>query len=686
MKSPLSRLMPPGQPAVRVLLYAISLGLLAHALHTTTGLGGSGLDSLFNDWVYNTVSVAAAAVCLARGLLVRAERAAWLSIGAGLCSSAAGDVYWTLKLSGLDNLPYPSLADVFYLVTYPALFAGVGLLVRSRLSRFHASLWLDGLIGALAVASVGAAILYPAIRGATDGDAAAIATNLAYPLGDLLLLSFVVGALALTGWRPGRSWIFLGAGLTANAIADGGYLYLEATSGYSEGTALDSLWLFGVLLMVLAAWELRMPTAPARLEGLRMLVMPSSFALAAIGLQVYGQFRPLNGLATGLATATLVAVIIRMVATFRENVRLLAASRGEALSDPLTGLGNRRRLLFDLSAATDGEGVSEPHVFALFDLDGFKDYNDSFGHIAGDALLTRLGQNLAATVQPFGRAYRLGGDEFCVLAPVARIKPESVLAAASAALTEEGEAFNIGNSHGAVSLPNEATDASAALRLADRRMYGQKSRRPRSPERQARSVLLGVLREREPKLGRHLEGVARLAAALGQSLDLHAEELDIVVRAAELHDVGKMAIPDQVLNKPGPLSDIEWDLIRKHTLTGERILAAAPAMTPVSLLVRASHERWDGGGYPDSLAGEEIPLGARIIAICDAFEAMVEERPWRVSRSPEQALAELRRCAGTQFDRDLVELFCKRVYPHFAAMAAFHETDPSGTGAGKFHV
>jgi HD-GYP domain-containing protein (c-di-GMP phosphodiesterase class II) len=189
-------------------------------------------------------------------------------------------------------------------------------------------------------------------------------------------------------------------------------------------------------------------------------------------------------------------------------------------------------------------------------------------------------------------------------------------------------------------------------------------------------VLLRILREREPKLGRHLEGVARLSVALGQALDLETEELDMVARAAELHDVGKMAIPDEILAKPGPLDDVEWELIRKHTITGERILASAPAMTPIAKIVRASHERWDGAGYPDGLAYEQIPLGARIIAVCDSYEAMIEERPWRAPKSEQQALAELRRCAGTQFDPRLVRIFIDKVYLQFAPGTDAVETEP----------
>lgn len=175
----------------------------------------------------------------------------------------------------------------------------------------------------------------------------------------------------------------------------------------------------------------------------------------------------------------------------------------------------------------------------------------------------------------------------------------------------------------------------------------------------AHEVLLALLLEREPDLHQHIRGVGDLAIGVGRRMGLDAEQIDETARAAELHDIGKMAIPDSVLHKPGPLSDEERRLINQHTIIGERILSWAPALRPVARLVRHSHERMDGRGYPDGLRGDEIPLGSRIVAVCDAFDAMISERPYSRPRSVESALAELRRCAGTQFDSEVVAVFCE---------------------------
>ena len=403
-------------------------------------------------------------------------------------------------------------------------------------------------------------------------------------------------------------------------------------------------------------------------------------ALVGLALSALHSAAGLGGdlLGVPLHYATIACAAAGCLLMLGENRRLAAKQSRDAHADPLTGLGNRPRLMDDL---TDVFEARRPYVFALFDLDGFKAYNDSFGHPAGDSLLRKLAANLAATVESDGgRAYRLGGDEFCILAPAKSAGGEPI-AAASAALSEQGTGFSVRTSWGAVFLPDEAQDAVDALGLADRRMYVQKARRPRSPERQTRNVLLRALHERSPAIGDHLTGVAPLAVALGEAAGLDRDELDEVARASELHDIGKIGVPDGILRKRGPLNQAEWTLMRNHTLIGERILASAPAMAPVARLVRSTHERWDGTGYPDGLAGEEIPLGARVIAVCDAFMAMTQPRPWRTTMSHAEALKELLACAGTQFDPKLVEIFCHKVHGQLYGDDGSLERDRDVVGA-----
>ena len=196
------------------------------------------------------------------------------------------------------------------------------------------------------------------------------------------------------------------------------------------------------------------------------------------------------------------------------------------------------------------------------------------------------------------------------------------------ALCEHGAGFDVGASCGMVLLPSETADAAEALQIADRRLYLDKGERRReSVTRQTGDVLLQALEEREPQLRGHVGVVGRLAEATAVDLGLGREEPERISLAARLHDIGKMAVPDAILAKPGPLEEAELGFIRQHTVVGERILRAAPALGHVAQLVRSSHERFDGTGYPDRLAGEEIPLGSRVVAVCDAFSAMTSVPP-----------------------------------------------------------
>jgi two-component system, cell cycle response regulator len=295
-------------------------------------------------------------------------------------------------------------------------------------------------------------------------------------------------------------------------------------------------------------------------------------------------------------------------------------------------------------------------VLMLFDLNGFKSYNDRFGHPAGDALLSRLGARLRDGLGADGRAYRLGGDEFCVLVGVDDTKMADVVAATTANLAEEGESFKITSSVGIVVLPDEAGDTTEALKVVDRRMYRQKGGdRPIGAE--GRGALLGVLEARDAVLAAHTNEVVRFSRQIAQRIPYDLS-IETVVSVAQLHDIGKLAVPDSILLKPGPLDASEWEVVRQHTLAGERIVGRVPGLDVVADAVRASHERWDGLGYPDGLAGHEIPLSARIVAVADSYAAMTTpDRPYREPLTPEDAEAEVIRCAGTQFDPLVVEAF-----------------------------
>ncbi len=666
-----------GQHARSVVFAAIVVALGAMVVHALTGFGGPAVDSFFADELYLALELTGVALFAARAVLVPDHRVAWACIAAGFAFWAAGDVVWVVAPEGADR----ALTDVLYLLFYPLCCAGLALLAAHGRERVAARMWVDGLLAALTVAAVVVAVVFNPSVAATDGDTTQTAINLAYPIGDLVLVGFVLTAFATQAWRPGAGWFLLGLGAVLSAVADTLFVYQDAIGSYRDGGIVDVMWPAALLCCAWAAWHPWRPSKAAHGYGRQTFAFPSLFAAVALGLLSYDHFVRISDAAALLATAALLVALLRAGITFRENHQLLRTTREEALTDGLTGLPNRRRLMRDLEQTFAGHprrGV-RPATFAFFDLDGFKGYNDTFGHAAGDMLLDRLAGRLADAVAGRGRAYRLGGDEFCILLEGRVPFDEGPMLACRAALEEQGEGFLVGASCGAVTIPDEATDATHALQLADQRMYAAKSDTRASSRRQTRDVLLQVLREREPDLHNHLQGVAALAVTIGRQLDLSAEQLDEVARAAELHDIGKIAVPDEILHKPGPLDEREWDLMRQHTIIGDRILGAAPAMRPVAEIVRASHERYDGRGYPDGLSGEQIPLGARIVGVCDAFHAMTSDRPYQPRLDRDAALAELRRCAGTQFDPAVVEAFCAVAA---AGAAATPEQRPSAHAQG----
>jgi two-component system, cell cycle response regulator len=638
-------------------LLAVLGGLSVLYLAYLAGLPMGRADGLVERWLGMAVEVGAALTCVCRVIFVREERWIWALVALAMSLWVLGDVYWRIALWNLEVSPVPSLADVGWLAFYVPAYAAIALLVRTRVESVRATLWVDGVIGGLAVASVAAAIVFDAVVGSAGGKPALVAINLAYPIADMVLIAMVMGGLHMSRRSLDRTWLWLGAGLATFAVSNSIYLVQTARETYIPGGVLDAGWSVALVLIAFAAWRPTARIGGDEREDWGTIVMPIGFAVVALAVGVYDHFEHINVLALILATACLGAVLTRLALTFAQNLRVLNASREEATTDPLTGLGNRRLLARDLEHPARRIADGERLLVVLFDLNGFKQYNDSFGHPAGDALLVRLGENLRRAMAGRGSAYRMGGDEFCILATLGEEGPERIATTAAAALHEEGEGFTVTCAYGAVIVPDDAADADEAIRLADHRMYVQKNGGRTSASRQSTDVLLQALQEHNPDLGMHLDDVGRLAEHTALKLGLTHDRAEQVRTTGELHDVGKVAIPDAILNKPGPLDDSEWEFVRRHSEIGQRIVAAAPALREVAPLVRATHEHFDGSGYPDGLAAHEIPLAARIVGVCDAYHAMINERPYQRAMHPAAALQELRRCAGAQFDPDVVDAF-----------------------------
>jgi len=648
----------PGRRAMRI-AWAVLLVVFIAYVAVALGVGGPGVLDFFSSWVCIGLVLGAAALLALRGFASDDRRGPWLFLSLGAAMWAIGELIYEIAYSKAPELaPYPSIADAFWLGSYFAVGTGIVLVLRSRLRRaFHATMWLDAAIGAATVSALAATLAFDPVLTDTAGYGWETATDLAYPLLDLGLLSLVATLLALTGWRPGFGWALFAVALSMQAISDVLYAREIALGTDSGDTLLAPLWPAAMLLLAYAAWRPLNTSLRRGVPLARVFIFPAAFTLIALAILVYDQIHSVNTLGVVLAATAIALAVGRMSLSFLDNLRMLRRARQDALTDALTGLPNRRAFIEALDHALEGE--VEPRLLALFDLDGFKRYNDAYGHPAGDALLTRLSGALGDVVDGHGRAFRLGGDEFCLLLDGGTA--DTLLVAAARALEARGDGFDVTASYGVVRLPADADTPEEALHLADRRMYAAKEARPSSAGLQTRTVLLKVLSEREPDLHEHSSDVMALARGVARRLGLPVEERDIVARAAELHDIGKMAIPDAILNKPGPLDDREWRFMRRHTIIGEDILNVAPALQPVAALVRASHERWDGKGYPDGTSGDEIPRGARIVAVCDAFSAMVQDRPYQAGLSVNEAVTEIKRCAGTNFDPAVVEAFAAEI-------------------------
>src|SRR3954471_17904541 len=324
-------------------------------------------------------------------------------------------------------------------------------------------------------------------------------------------------------------------------------------------------------------------------------------------------------------------------------------------------LGTRDELTAAVAAAAAGLDEGRAVLLLALDLDDFRRYNAEHGYAAGDALLDDVASRLAGGD---GEAFALGADAFAL---VFDGNPEELWrrgAAALWALDPGAGGPDLRCSFGAAVLFDGAAGAGAALAQAEDRLASQRNRAPSVAERYG-ELILEILRAQQPDTSDHALDVAQLAAGVAARLGIDPLDRGLVRRTAELHDVGKIAIDPAIVGKPGPLDDDEWAQMRRHTSIGDDLLLAAPPLRAVAPLVRSTHERWDGGGYPDGLTREEIPLAGRIVAACDAYDAMTTDRVYRPAMSAADARAELERCSGTQFDPTVVvALIAELMEPH----------------------
>ena len=320
-----------------------------------------------------------------------------------------------------------------------------------------------------------------------------------------------------------------------------------------------------------------------------------------------------------------------------------------------------------------------PLAVALIDVDGFRSINLHHGYATGDTVLAAVGAALSGQSRVHDLACRMGGDEFALMLP--ETGPEDAVAAVERLLVrledlEAGPVRGISVSIGLAGL--EAKQApEGLLAAADDALQqaraegggraivyaGQATARTGHPAHSdVVTALASALQERDAYTGDHSESVVEMSARVAEAMALDPDEVGRIRMASLLHDIGKVGIPDEILHKPGQLDEREWELMRQHPVIGERILRMIPGLGAIARIVRHEHERWDGGGYPDGLVGDATPLGSRIILACDAYHAMTSNRPYRAAMPHADAMAELTRSSGTQFDPEVVQALIGYLY------------------------
>jgi len=585
------------------------------------------------------------------------------------------------------QLPPPRLLAVVAPVCTAGLAVTLAAAVSFALSQ-HKTTTLIGLVALLAASTFADRFPVP-VEGIDPG----VSLSFVFGVASIVLFGWAAGVLVvvlpptitqLLEHRP-RIRVAYNASVLALAATAAGSLVgpladHDAASGVLAriGVAASAQYTVNLVLItaVIAVTARRSIFSLARNNVRRTIVPFSLMASAALMLVVLWQRSPFLSVA-------LVGPLLAIQLYQRAIVRALRAMR-LALTDPLTGLGNHRhfheRLERELAQAHE-RGL--PLTLCLVDVDDFKRINDRFGHPAGDRVLSQLATRLRQT----GEAFRLGGDEFALLLP--GYDESAALTAAYSVVERVGmltldDIGSVTVSAGVATSPHHAADRDELVRLADSALYWAKEygknrarayrpdvielaelkRLASGPDRAARfraaASLARAVDARNAYTGSHSQRVAELAARVARRMDLPEDQIELTRLAASLHDLGKLAIPEELLRKPGPLTEPERMILERHPQIGFRMLESLGVDT-VADWVLHHHERWDGSGYPDGLPGDQIPLGARIIFVADAYDAMTSECVYRRRVSPQEAVEELERCAGTQFDPAIVSAFAEEL-------------------------
>ncbi|HEX2823175.1 MAG TPA: EAL domain-containing protein [Streptosporangiaceae bacterium] len=444
----------------------------------------SGDSQLVSGWAPAVFELVAGALCLARGVTRRPGRAVALTLGLAITSWALGDLVLAVESQGGVTPPTPSLKDVFYLSFYPLAYVAAVIFIRGDTRRLTTPNWLDGAVASAGTASVCAAFVFSRVLQLTGVSTAATATNLAYPIGDVLLLSLIMGGSTVLPGRRKAPWLLMAAGMAINAVGDTANLFGTSFGASRIGFVFNAIaWPASLLALSVSVWLRPRPAGLQAVQEPASFVIPGLSAACALAVLLVGNLHETSRLSLGLATAALLLAGVRLVLSVRAIRSLSQERRRQSVTDELTGLGNRRHLntVLDSFFADDDEAAERPRTIALLfvDLDHFKEVNDTFGHSIGDKLLKQLGPRLSACVRGDDLLIRLGGDEFVVI--LVDSDPDHATAVAQRLTDGLAEPFvidavqiRIEASIGIAVAPADATDPAGLLWCADIAMYRAK--------------------------------------------------------------------------------------------------------------------------------------------------------------------------------------------------------------------
>jgi two-component system cell cycle response regulator len=614
-----------------------------------------------------------------------AHRAPWYLLVAATVAYTVGLALFYIHHSVLHDTSFPAPADPFYIAFYLLVSAALVLFVRRRTPGWDMVGTVDAGILVVGAGLLSWVFLISPSAYAADVPMLTRVVSAAYPMLDLLMLAVAIRLMLGAGVRTAAFGLVSGFVLLF-LVTDTTYGVQSLLGMYEPGVHLEVGWFTAMCLLGAAALHPSMrrldercaAAAPSAGRGrLALLAAASLMAPTVLAIQHARGVDPQIPVVVGACMMLFLLVMIRMAA-------LVRAQRQVAITDGLTGLRTRR--FFEEAIATEAaralRGGSSLGLLIL-DIDHFKRVNDNYGHNGGDRVLCEVAHRLRSSVRPGDVVARYGGEEFAVVLPEAseqdimrlgeRIRTN--LTSAPIAVNEKTW-ISVSVSVGAAALPKHGRTPAELVLTADRALYAAKRTgrdrlvigRADSDEQQALAeasrltiteYLVALAAEVDARVApaEHGAAVGRWAAVVAEELGLDHETRQRCILAGRLHDIGKITLPETILGKPGPLSEAEWRLMRTHPDQGARLLRLDPGLSDVARIVRQHHERYDGSGYPDGRLGADTTIEARVVSVCDAWAAMRVDRPYQRARGVVGARAELRRCAGSQFDPDVVEAF-----------------------------